>query len=381
MTTKNVSAYSIEELQTTIEAIIENEFQPTLAFVFSSPDLPFQDLPSIFQSYNIELIGCTTMGEIFNQEICKKSFSLLLMDVSKQDFHILEKEYADKTTYATAFELGQDAINTFSNPGIIVYSSGLTNDGDSLINGIKDGAKKELPIYGGLAADNFKFESTHSFTKQGISNEGLVAIIINLDKIQLSGFSYSGWGDIGAMHTITRSEGNVVYEINNRPALDEFFKYFGKMKHNSGVEDELAIIPGQFPLKIYRSEDVSFIRSILVIDAENKSLILAGGIKEGDNFRFCAAPDFSVIDNTIQQFKKLQAKTSQVDAIIMNSCGARLTVFGPMLEDELASIYDYWDKPMVGLFSYGEIGNTNLINNKCEFHNVTCSLVTLKELV
>ena len=381
MRTKNISAASIAELRQSMDAIIANEFQPTLAFVFSAKDLPFKELPSLFKAYNISLLGCTTMGEIFNEEICKNSFSVLLMDISVQDFHIFQKDYTDKGVYATAFDLGQAAVNTFDNPGIIVYSSGITVDGAVLVNGIKDGTQKEIPIYGGLAADDFELEATYCFTKNTSSSNGLVAAIINLDKIQLGGLSYSGWGDLGAMHTVTKSKDNVIYEINGQPALEEFFKYFGTIEQTPNKEDEFSIIPGQFPLKIYRANDVSFIRSVLVINPEDKSLMLAGGVKEGDQFRFCAAPDFSVVDNTIQNFKKLQDKISQVDAVIMNSCGARLTVFGPILEDELSSIYDYWDKPMVGFFAYGEIGNTNLVNNNCEFHNVTCSLVTLTEKV
>jgi len=112
---------------------------------------------------------------------------------------------------------------------------------------------------------------------------------------------------------------------------------------------------------------------------KDKSLVLAGGVTEGDSFKFCNTPNFDVVDNTIERFGQLKEKIGQVDAIIMTSCAARLSVFGPMLDDEIDNIYNHWKKPMVGYFAYGEIGNTNLQNNNCEFHNVTCSIVTLTE--
>ena len=118
---------------------------------------------------------------------------------------------------------------------------------------------------------------------------------------------------------------------------------------------------------------------MLVSDIETKSLVLAGGVQEGETFQFCTSPSFEVVDKTIENIGTLKNKIGQVDAVVMISCGGRLSVFGPMLEDEVSEIYDLWKQPMVGYFAYGEIGNTNLQNDNCEFHNVTCSLVTITE--
>ena len=175
--------------------------------------------------------------------------------------------------------------------------------------------------------------------------------------------------------------GNVVYEINNKPALDEFEKYFGKLRYNMSVGEgeEFEVLAGQFPLKILKQQGVSVLRSVLQSDKKTKSLVLAGGVQEGETFQFCTSPSFEVIDKTIESIGQLQNKIGAVDAVIMISCGARLSVFGPMLEDEISEIHNLWKQPMIGYFSYGEIGNTNLQNDNCEFHNVTCSLVTITE--
>ena len=120
-------------------------------------------------------------------------------------------------------------------------------------------------------------------------------------------------------------------------------------------------------------------RSVLIQDTADKSLVLTGSVQEGDVFKFCTAPDYEVIENTVTRFADLKASTENSEAIIMVSCGARLAVFGPMLEDEIAEIYQHWNKPMVGFFAFGEIGSTQIENPSCEFHNVTCSLFTLTE--
>lgn len=112
-------------------------------------------------------------------------------------------------------------------------------------------------------------------------------------------------------------------------------------------------------------------------DQNERTLILAGGVKEGDQFRFSISPGFEVIDQTLAEFGKFNQKTDQADAMLLISCKGRHAAFGPMLEDEVKGISDFWKAPMIGFMSYGEIGPNE--NGTCEFHNETCSLVTFKE--
>ena len=114
------------------------------------------------------------------------------------------------------------------------------------------------------------------------------------------------------------------------------------------------------------------------MDFKNRALILAGGVKEGDQFKFCPTPDLRVVDTTVEKYQEFSKNLTSVDALIMNSCGGRQYAFGPIFDDEVEGIYNIWKKPMIGYMAYGEIGNTGE-HEVCEFHNVTCALVTLKQ--
>lgn len=382
MNTKSFCVASIDALTKELDKVITNNFQPTVAIIFSSPGVHYQKLPALFKSYNIALVGCTTMGEICNEVISNDSISVLIMDMKKENFEVVELDCQNQDIYAEAQELGKKATETFENPGLLLVTGGIDIDGNQLVTSLKDGVSKNIPIYGGLAGDGARFETTYCFGQNTCTSKGIIAMVINNDKIKLNGLSYSGWEELGATHEITKAIGNVVYEINGKPASEEFEKYFGKLRYNLSIEDgdEFEVIAGQFPLKIMKQEGVSVLRGVMVNDEKEKSLTLAGGVQTGESFKFCTTPSFDVVDNTIQHFEELKSETGgKVDAIIMFSCGARLTVFGPMLEKEIEDIFEYWKQPMVGFFSYGEIGSTKLGNKNCEFHNVTCSLVTLTE--
>ena len=64
-------------------------------------------------------------------------------------------------------------------------------------------------------------------------------------------------------------------------------------------------------------------------------------------------------------------------ALLSTAVQGGIAAYEPMIEDEIEGIYNHWNAPMVGFFTYGEIGNTH--SNPCQFHNETCSLIVLKE--
>ena len=379
MKTTSISATSIEQLNTLLQDTITNHFQPTVAIAFSDPDFELGKTTQLFKKHGIQLIGCSSSGEICNDKFVERTFSALLMNMSTDDFHVTYINGDGSNYYEPGKKLGEIAKSTFDNPGIIVYSGGIGVDGESIVKGVKSTLDSEIPIYGGQGADHFRYTKVSTYTQEGTHESGISALIIDTDKITVGGRAYSGWNDLGKTHQITKADGNIVFEIDGKPALDLFNKYFPSIEYKQQEGSEkLFTIPGIYPLKIRRENGVEFLRSGMIYDFEKKALILAGGVKDGDNFRFCPTPSFDVVETTVNEFQNLANKEGDVDAIIINSCAGRQYAFGPMFEDEVEGLYKIWNKPTIGYMAYGEIGNTGE-QQICEFHNVSCSLVTLKE--
>lgn len=49
-----------------------------------------------------------------------------------------------------------------------------------------------------------------------------------------------------------------------------------------------------------------------------------------------------------------------------------------MTGDEAEKIRSIWNKPLIGFFTYGEIGTAK--DSVCDFHNETCSMVVMEEI-
>ncbi len=381
MNTRSFHVNSLEELKNELQEHVTNSFTPTVALGFSSYYFDFKGALELFESMNIDLVGCTTAGEILDDRIHEKTFVCLLMELPKDSYKVFFDTYENKVTTNSATSLANTAIDTFTNPGILMYSGGVTIDGEAVVKQVKHTLKREIPLFGGLAGDDVRHEATYAFAKGKSSDFALCALIIDTDKIKMTGLSYSGWNDLGGEHTITKAEGNILYEIDGKPALSQFKKYFGedlKFQRQEGSE-ELYSVPGQYPLKISNENGEPYMRSVLIYDSKNQALVLAGAVHNGSKFRFCPTPDFDVVDNTIERYHEMKNDVNDADAIVMISCKARHFAFGPMLDDEIEGIYDIWQRPTVGFLAYGEIGQTGLMQS-CEFHNVTCSLVILNEV-
>lgn len=354
----------------------KNGYRPTLGFVFCSPMQDITEISCIFDRFGVDLLGCTTAGEIMNDALFESSITTLLMDVSREYFCPI---FVNNTegVIATGQTIRNFADNVFENPAIITCSGGVLNDGEQIVAGLTQFSNREIPIFGGLAGDDLNIVNTFVFNQTEATNNGMAAVVFDGDKIEIKGLATSGWRALGTYHTVTKAEGNVIHTINNVPALDFFIRFFGSHE-NANVKDKpISTISAQYPFQIRRTDDYSVLRSPILGDEEKRTLTLVGSIKEGDQFRFSISPGLEVIENTIVEFSQFSQEIPEADALLLFSCKGRHAALGPFIEDEIKGIYDNWQKPMIGFLSYGEIGNVR--NGACEFHNETCSLVIIKE--
>jgi hypothetical protein len=375
MQSQSFTAKQVTDLEVQLLNLLKTGYRPTLGLVFCSPKQDYRNISHLFNTYNIDLLGCTTAGEIQNDVLNQFSISCLLMDMPRNLYRLFTVENTEGVI-ETGKELRALADAAFENPAMIVCSSGIFNDGEKVVEGLKMGKKAEIPLFGGLAGDDLNILNTYIFTQESVLSNGMSAIVFDNDLVEVKGLATSGWQPLGGYNTVTKAAGNIIYRINDEPALDFFVQFFGKQENVTMKGENISTISAQYPLQVMRNTDYSVLRSPISGNENDGSLTLVGSIKEGDRFRFSISPGIEVIDSTLAEFNSFKYQMPEADALILFSCKGRHAALGPFLEDEVKGLYDIWEKPMVGFLSYGEIGN--LKNGICEFHNETCSLVVIK---
>lgn len=373
MQVTTVSSKNVADFKQRLHHRKEAGFNPNFSILFCSPKQPITEVQELMNQHQINFIGCTTAGEIVDDMILQESIVALLFEINPKyiSAHLHE---VGESTFTTAQQMGEKIASQIGASSVMILGGGLKNDGSEIVQGFKAALKNNAQLFGGLAGDDKALQKTQVFNNHTISQNGIAAVAFDEEKISVKGLAISGWKGIGPIMEVTKSSNNIVYEIDNTPVVTLYKKLV-----NLNVEHpfDMVLEDGtKYPLQVFRENSTPVLRAPLFV-SENGGLMFPGGIKEGEKIRFCVPPDFDVIDSTVQEFSELKKEKGDADALVLFSCFARHIAFGPLIKKEIQGIHKVWNKPMIGFFTYGEIGNAP--NSESDFHNETCSLLLIGE--
>ena len=378
MKAKSIKAKSPEEIKDALNDSLLDGFKPTLAIVFLSIKQDRAAICDVLDKEGIAIYGATTNGEFIDEDLGKESVAILLLDINKDHFEVYLEEYPDKDYRNVTKGIAKKASEKFSVPAFLIAGSQLDTDAEQLLLGFEDVAGKEVNVFGGMAGDDYTFSDQFVFTNRRESKQGIVVIALDEEKIEIKGKATCGWKAVGTEKTVTRSEGNHVYTVDNIPVLDLTTKYGGLENVSPENESLLLEIAANLPLQLQRDKGDPIMRPGLVVDWNDHSFYCSGSVPEGSKVRFSLPPDFDVMVKVIDGAKELKAmEMPEADALIVFSCAGRILSFGPMMNDEIEGLKNIWDVPMVGMFSNAELARAT--GGDLEMHNLTTCCVVLKE--
>lgn len=384
MKAKSIKGNSPEEIQSALLDSMADGYKPTVAIVFISIKQDRKAVCDILNKEGIDILGATSSGEFMNGHQSMGEAVVMLLDINRSDYSILFEAVVDGAEADAATRLAEKALQKFEKPAFILCTTlasadGKMLNGETLIRSIENKVGPQVTLFGGMAGDDITFTGTYVFANNRETDYGMVALVLNENKISLQGVAISGWKPIGVSRTITRSEGNLLYTIDNQPALEMYLRYLGK--EISLDEDQTKFFESigiHYPFQIERENSLPKMCGPIGYDKEKKALICESNLSQGSRFRFSSPPDFEIIDTVIAKAQELKNKThADADALLIFSCAGRLSTLGPMAQQENEGLQQIWNVPMAGFYTYGEYGKGE--NGKHEFHSTTNSWVALKE--
>lgn len=375
MVSKTLLGSTVREIEEKIEKHLLTSFEPTLAVVFCPVTVDVKDLSNLFTSLEIDLIGASSAGGIFNNEIVEKGIVVLLTDLEKSMYKIQFLEGNYHGSFEAGQELSRYSFDHFQSPAFILFFS-MTFNGEAIIDGIKHTHNSPIPIYGGMAGNDTAALESLVFNNDNNSYRGLAALVLDANQLEVDGFAYCGWQPLGVVNKITSAKENQIFAINDKPVLEVINDFFGTFEPISPNRNTLSVSNSLYPLTLIR-QNSTVLRAPLRI-MEDDSLLLAGPVKEGDQFRFAMAPGFEVIDQTVRHGKEYFQQAGTPDFVMMVSCKARHRALGPLIKEEIDGVHSIFEQPMAGFFSYGEIGKLAHSQNS-EYLNESCTIITIKK--
>ena len=377
MKAKSMKGRSPEEIRSALQQSMADGFKPTLAVVFMPDERDVSSVCELFDKESIAVFGASSFGQFIDQDFDTISIVVMLLEIRPEYFKIEFRETGSHSTKEISRLIGETGKALFKKPAFIVASGGIKTDGEKILEGIQESAGTATDVFGGMAASSLTMMDTFVFTNSKISHDAIVAIILDEEKISIKGYATGGCQPVGIYHTITRSDGNVVYTIDDQPVLDLVLRYCGRGMDELKQGNAILNIASYFQIQMERENGSSIMRTPMFANINDGSLVFAGALPQGSRVKFSILPGFEVVDNVVAEFSEYSKNAGDADAMIMFSCQGREIAFGPYMSDEIDRLKRIWNTPMVGLFSFGEIGRG--ADGHYDFFNMTCSLAMLKE--
>ncbi|MGD9591924.1 MAG: FIST signal transduction protein [Candidatus Berkiella sp.] len=352
----------------------------TLIFAFCAPEFynncaPIQALKTAYPQSQI--VGCSTAGEIYLDSINDSSISVAVTKFEKSNIKIVSEKIKDATQSKSIGKKLTQSLQGDNLKAIFVLSDGLMVNGSALVQGLKENLDPSVIITGGLAGDGNQFKNTWILQNEKPVYNAITAIGLYGDHIQIGYGSKGGWDIFGPEKLVTRSKGNILYEIDGEPALAVYKKYLGDRAKDLPAAGLL------FPLSIRESTKSKdkVVRTILAVDQNSQSMTFAGDIPQGWYVQLMKA-NFDRLIEAASIASKLAASEISIPQNTLNiaiSCVGRRLVLGERTVEEVeASLESLGKSPaMIGFYSYGEISPSGLPS--CDLHNQTMTLTSIHE--
>lgn len=351
----------------------------TVLFLFGSPDLlqhgqAFDDLAKAFPL--AAKVGCSSSGEIFGNQVFDNSLSVGIACFKKTRTKVCSSPI---TEASQSYSVGQELAKQLDQEGLsalFVVSDGLRVNGSELVRGVNSVVGKEVTVTGGLAGDGSRFKETWVI-HNGRPTTGHVTILAFYGKqVRVEHGSQGGWDIFGPERVVTKSEGNILFELDGKPALQIYKEYLGEKA--SGLPASGLLFPLQ--IRANDREEKRLVRTILAVDETKQAMIFAGDIPQGYLAQLMRANFDRLIDGASNAAKVIPIKDAQDILTISISCVGRRLVLGERTEEEVDAVLESLPRgaKQIGFYSYGEI-SPHVKGQSCELHNQTMTITTISE--
>jgi hypothetical protein len=344
--------------------------RPLVGLLFTAIDYEAEIiLSTVLDAYpGIELIGCTTDGEL-SSELGFAEDSAVLCLIAGDEVNVAcgvarnvssdPEAIIRSSVEEVARRLGGEARLCLTTP------TSMTVSDSAIVRGLRRALGAATPIFGATAADQWRFTGTRQFFGSQVLEDAVPFVLLGGDVL----FSYAvkpGWSPLGRTGVVSLAEGNVIKTIDEQPATEFYRHYLGSVDISQLVEYPLAIFPGE--------DDEFYLRACESIDEAKGWLNFFGDVPVGSRVQITQATRDDVLRSARDTLKEARdgypgARPALLVCFVCSGhkqlLGSRTTEEGQMA---LEMIDD--DVPIVGFYGYGEIAPIS-VGGTTHFHNET----------
>ena len=346
---------------------------PTMYFQIHSAILEPEKLKPIWNILDrffpdVPWVGNSTSGNIVDCEVSTDiSVSAVIFEKPTSKFTVRQYDYSRKSVGGIA----QNVVKvTKDNPwvkAVEIYHCISPFSTTALCEGL-DNLSSEIQVFGGIVCspDITSPNSCIFSSKGGYTRSGLLVLFFGGPEFYVDSRKISGWKPIGRNFHVTRSEGNILYELGGIPAYEVYNKYLNIKNDQNFFYNAL-----EFPM-LYEHNGVSIVRAPGSSNPDG-SLTMSSDIDEGSIIRLSYGEPGLIVDRIREESEKCGEFGPQVQHIF--SCAAR-KAFWSQREPTYEITPFKGLASSTGFFSHGEFLREKGHLNQ---HNITLVIASMRE--
>lgn len=330
---------------------------------------------------NIPIIGCSSAFEITSEGLATEDSVVVVLFNS------------DQVRFSTGFgthmewnsrQSGKDCAQTIDPTAkdILLFANMLPSSAEDSIDGIRE-KLNTISITAGGAADNLRFFETSQYFNLAAYSDAVVGLGLS-GMYTSASVSVNGFLPVGVLRNITKSEKNIIKEIDGFPAVRLYEDYFGDEYIEMLQHGKLMSFATSYPLGIYEEGSVKPILRIPThINIETGEIHLGGSIPPNSGFRLMISDKRqntqTAKDAAIELMNKLGEKKPKF--VLMLSSVARRKVVGNSWSAEISEIQEIVgvDVPIAGFYGYAEYSDSGASDKKMYLNNGSLVLWAIAE--
>jgi hypothetical protein len=278
-------------------------------------------------------------------------------------------------------EAGAELVRSLTAPQLrhlFVISDGLLVSASDLVNGLSAALPTGVTLTGGFAGDRNFMRETYVWCDSEPEQGTAAALAFYGDRLLVGAAIGTGWDPFGPERLVTRSQRNVIYEFDSRPALNLFKEYLGENTQNlpaSGLLLAMELAVGDNHDKV--------LRAVIGVDEDAQSITVAGDVPENAYVRMMFGSNEHVIDGAelaAQRSAELLGSVPPQLSLLV-SCSGRHMLLSQRVEEEVEAVGDFLGErtTLTGFYSYGEIAPATY-GGTVQLHNQTMAITSFAEL-
>jgi hypothetical protein len=340
----------------------------------------YQELREMFPRAHI--LGCSTGGQISNGDVSDDGIVAAAIRFDSTKLRLVCRHVTDVSQSWSCGEAIGKALGDDDLASVFLLSDGLNVNGSDLVNGLVSAIGSGIPLTGGMAGDGANFAETLVGGDCLPQSRTVVGVGFYGKAIRIGHGCAGGWDLFGPRRQVTRSAGNVLFELDGEPALDLYERYLGP-EDSKGLPGSALL----FPIQVHDAEqpDSAVVRTVLAVDHDKRSMTFAGDVPEGWTAQLMRGNFDRLVDGAADAARQaqtsLKAGKDDHQFSIMVSCIGRRLLMGQHISDETeAAGAELGNSTLrLGFYSYGEI-SPHAKSGICELHNQTMTVTSFAEV-